>query len=494
MAGSGESAGWGGGGRVSSPAFMNPTNGQVDAVEPTPGAVPAGDSLRHAPLPHYTTQLIGFQILNAVNFTIALGAPMVLVAKLLGAGEAVIGVLLSLTSLLTILQLPAANLADRLGYKRLMMAGWRSRAYALLLMAPLPLLAGHVPGGVLLTAMIALMLAFNIIRGFASSAWYPWLTQLVPEAQRGRYLGRENLMINIGVFATQALAGWFLGRAPPAWHYSVLFVLSFAAGWYSVRFFEDVPCHVPAHAHRPSGGGWRAARRAMANRAFRDVTVYATIIGFAVAAVPGFLVVYLRDALDFSEGLIVYLAAASTVGSLLTAPFAGRLLDAVGSRPVMRLGGLGLVAVLVFWTLGALHLYRIPPAAAAIAFLLWGSWATAHGLAHLRLTLALCPREDLTMGMAVNQVFGSLSCGAASVLWGLALEHLRGTAHAAMPGTAFVVFFAACAMLAIGAQAILSRLHEPTALTAMALIAQVLRDGPARVVSALGFRGPRDEA
>lgn len=473
---------------------MSETADRAETGGAASGAGTPEEALRHAPLPPYTRRLIGFQVLNAVNFTIALGSPMVLAAKMLGAGEAVIGVLLSLTSLLTLLQLAGAPLAERLGYRRLMMAGWRTRAYMLLLISPLPLLMGRVPAAWLLGAMVALMLAFNIIRGFASCAWYPWLSQLVPEAQRGRYLGRENLMVNTGVLATQALAGWFLGRSPPAWHYSALFVLSFAAGWYSVRFFENVPCRLAEGAAQAEGGSWHAARRSMRDLPFRDVTTYATIIGFAVAAVPGFLVVYLRDLLDFSEGVIVFLGAASTMGSLATAPFAGRLLDYVGSRPVMRLGGQGLLAVLVFWTLGALHFYRITPLAAGVAFLLWGVCGTAHGLAHLRLTLALCPRRDFTMAMAVNQVIGSLSCGAASVLWGVVLQALRGAGHPQMPGTAFVVFFAACATLTVASQVVLSRLHEPRALTTMALISQFLRLRPAYVFSALGFRGSRDEA
>jgi hypothetical protein len=48
-----------------------------------------------APLPAFTRRLIGFQVLNAVNFTIALGSPMVLAAKMLGAGETTIGLLLA---------------------------------------------------------------------------------------------------------------------------------------------------------------------------------------------------------------------------------------------------------------------------------------------------------------------------------------------------------------------------------------------------------------
>jgi len=68
-------------------------------------------------LPDYTRSLLGFQLLNAINFTIAIGTPMVLLAKHLGASEAMIGVLISLTPFFNILQLPAATFAKKWGIR-----------------------------------------------------------------------------------------------------------------------------------------------------------------------------------------------------------------------------------------------------------------------------------------------------------------------------------------------------------------------------------------
>ncbi|MBM4154686.1 MAG: MFS transporter [Lentisphaerae bacterium] len=440
-----------------------------------------------APLPAFTRRLVGFQVLNAVNFTIALGSPMVLAAKLLGAGEAAIGLLLALTPLFVFLQIPSARLAESWGYRRLMMAGWRTRSYMMLGMAPLPLLVGHVPSGWLLAAMIALLLGFNVIRGFASGAWYPWLAHIVPEAQRGRYLGRENFAVNAGTLVAQVVCGWFLGSDPPAWHYTVLFVVSFAAGWCSVWFFERVPCPPPRTGPAPAGDGAAAmVRRAWRDAPFRRITRYTMLQGVAMSGVGGFLVVFLRDLGRMGAGTVVYVMAASTLGSLVTAALIGRSLDLFGSRPVIRLAGLGQIALLAFWAVVAAGPVRITASAAAAAAFILGMLGTAHGLAVTRLTLAFCPRDDLTRSMAVNQVLTCVTAGLGAVLWGAMIEWMRGLpALAGSPGVAFAAFFATGLVVMAASQNVLGGIHEPHSVAAGRLIVRVLWHWPLRVLGGL---------
>ena len=440
-----------------------------------------------APLPAYTRRLIGFQVLNAVNFTIALGSPMVLAAKLLGAGETTIGLLLALTPLFVFLQIPSARLAEAWGYRRLMMAGWRTRSYMMLGMAPLPLLVGRVPSGWLLAAMVALLLGFNVIRGFASGAWYPWLAHIVPESQRGRYLGRENFAVNSGTLVAQLVCGWFLGHDPPAWHYTVLFVVSFAAGWCSVWFFERVPCPAPRPGAGTAGGGAALMfRRAWRDAPFRRVTRYTMLQGLAMSGVAGFLIVFLRDLARMGAGPVVYVMSAATLGSLVTAALIGRGLDHFGSRPVLRLAGLGQIALLAFWSVAAAGPASVPFVVAAAAAFVMGVLGTAHGLAVTRLTLAFCPRDDLTRAMAVNQVLTCVTAGLGAVLWGAMIEWMRTLpALAGMPGVAFAAFFATGLVVMAASQNVLGGIHEPHSMPAGRLIVRVLWHWPLRVLGGL---------
>ena len=60
-------------------------------------------------LPNYTRRLLGFQAFNSVNFTIAIGTPMVLLAKFLGAGETMIGLLIALTPFFNVIFIMLAS-------------------------------------------------------------------------------------------------------------------------------------------------------------------------------------------------------------------------------------------------------------------------------------------------------------------------------------------------------------------------------------------------
>jgi MFS family permease len=158
--------------------------------------------------------LLAFQACNACNFTIALGAPLVLAARHIGATEFHIGIMNALPVLLIALQLLATNLVDRLGYRRLMLMGWSARSFMLLLIAPLPMLTGIVPPWVLILGMIIPIMGFSAIRGFASGAWLPWLTAVLPPEQRGLYLGKEQRTMNVSGLATLLLCGILPRRKP----------------------------------------------------------------------------------------------------------------------------------------------------------------------------------------------------------------------------------------------------------------------------------------
>ena len=189
--------------------------------------------------------LYAFQVFNAMSFTLALGAPLVLAGRYIGATEFQIGALTSLTPLLMVLQLVAANMLDRFGCRRLMMAGWGMRAVFLFFAVPLPLLVGRVPTGVLVGILFFAMFGFNVVRGFASAAWFPWLNHLVGEEERGRFFGVEQVVLNVSAFAALMIFGLFLGSEPAAWKYSVMFLMAALLGFVGVWFLGKAPEHHP---------------------------------------------------------------------------------------------------------------------------------------------------------------------------------------------------------------------------------------------------------
>src|SRR5678815_1857291 len=80
-----------------------------------------------------------FAAFNALSFQLVLSSPMVLYAKTLGASATVLGIIVGMMPLLVIFQIPAANYIARVGFRRLVYAGWGTRVMFIFAMALVPL-------------------------------------------------------------------------------------------------------------------------------------------------------------------------------------------------------------------------------------------------------------------------------------------------------------------------------------------------------------------
>lgn len=450
------------------------------------------------PLPPFTPRLLAFQACNALSFTVGMGTPLLLVASHIGADKGQMGLMISLTSLLATLQLLATGACERLGYKRVLMAGWSMRAFFLLAIVPLPLLAGRVPSGVLVWSLVAAILGFNAIRGYAAGSWFPWLNQLIPAHQRGHYFGYDQLVFNAASLVALVASGLFLGESPMAWQYSVLYVASFCIGVSGVFFLRPVPCDMtrPATMPVPTNEGaariWEGVRHAWAHPPYRYTTVYIALQGLALSAPPGFLSLFLLEEWGYSDRTVLLLSATQTCGVLLTCVSWGRLSDRVGSRPLMRLADIGVMSTFAFWAACAAGWIKVGPWAAGGVFLLTGILLAAHATASTRLMLGVLPPREITIAAAFFQVWSAVTRGLAPIVWGLVLVRFQpepGLAPPPMAGAAdmlahpYALLFAASLLILFIAQFLMSRIHEASALRTPRLVIQMFWEFTGRVVS-----------
>jgi len=435
-------------------------------------------------LPRYTRSFLGFQLFNAVNFTIAIGTPMVLLAKYLGAGESMIGVLISLTPFFSILQLPSTTFAERWGYKRLMLAGWRTRTYLLFLLCPLPFLAGKLPPPFLIAVMFLVMLGFNLSRGFSSGSWLPWLLTVIPEKLRGTYIGVETRTINSGVLITLVGSSILLGSSAAGYKYGLLAVIAAIAGIISLRFIQASPGGEPVKDAEDIGivSVFTKAAEIWRHRPFMMTTTLASACSLALSAIPGFLIVYLKDRLSMADSAIMLVSGAATAGSLIMGPAVGRLSDRFGSRPLMRLGLTGFCALLLFWLLVALGKIPVNMPVAAVAHFLWGVTGAAYGIPLVRFLFGSCPPGEANVGMSVFQVVTSVFTGAAPLLWGFLIEFM----HRHSSVDPFVVMFSFSFALLIVSNVFLTLLKEPEAIRTVAVIGRLMAEWPAKLIA--GFK------
>lgn len=415
-------------------------------------------------LPGVARWLFLFQSFNAVSFMLALGAPLVLLSRYLGATEFQIGLITALTPLLVVLQLPAATLIDRIGCKRLMMAGWRLRSVFLLFIVPLPFLVGKVSPAVLVGCLIAAMFFFNAVRGFATAAWFPFLSHLVAERARGRYLGTEQLVINSCAFLTLIGCGFFLGDSPPPWRFAMLMMVASVAGIVGVSFLRNIPEHYPpprARRLRRPGAFLTSLRIAWRHPPFRRTFRFVLIYTLAAFSFPAFLVLYQREGLGWGEGVILQLQAVMTFGVLLSSVALGRAIDRLGSRPIIRIADLCILFFILFWVYSAWKGWNPGYFLAGLVFLLWGVMNSGHAIAQIRLALGCCPPRHLTYSLAIFQVLTSLAGAASPIAFGW----LLGVSQRALEGgtQAYAVLFSLSFLLVAGSQFLLGRVPDPRA-------------------------------
>ena len=427
------------------------------------------------PYPRGSFNAHWFSLFNAVSFQIILGPPIIVFAKSIGASSTVLGILASFTPLMTVFQLPAAQFLGRYGYKQFVLMGWSLRTIFIFLVTLVPLLA-FLDNTSKLVVVLAALFFFNLLRGISSAAWMPWIATLIPEESRGRFLSLDQIFMHAGsLLALVSSALVMTGRVEP-WEYTIVFLLSAVGATMSLFFIRKIPEVAALETVRKSSEPvpWRSI---LAFPPFRELLVFNVIFMAVIGSLGVFTVEYLREFPKFDVSLVLYLSSISFVGALGSLPFVGRLVDDIGSKPVMA-GSLALFGVVIagwffiaagilpcsMWMIGTLNF-------------LSGVAGANYNLANVRIVMATMPEMGRNHFFALFTVITSLGLGAAPVIWGVSLDCI-GTYEAvtgALHWRRHSIYFAALFVLNIAAIALIRRLHEARGAEAPTLVYARLR-------------------
>ncbi len=402
----------------------------------------------------------GFSFFNAVSFQIVLGAPVILFAKSLGASSFVLGTIAALTPLLNILQLVAARFLHRAGYKRFVLFGWGARTFFAFCIALLPLWPG-LTAGARLWLLIAALFCFNSLRGFSAGAWLPWLTALLPENVRGRFLSRDNAFMHLGCLAALLLSAWIMAGTVEAGEYAAVFAVGSLSAVASLWFVRRIPDAESPEDRVRSGAAvpWGAMLRYPPfARLLWFTTVYMTVIG----SLGVFTVEYLVVREKFPESMILLLSAWSFVGALAGLAITAPRLDATGSKPWLRSGLVGMVLVIVGWFLLACGVLPGWPLLAGALNFSGGLAGAVFGVANTRIVMGSVPVMGRNHFFALFTVVSGIGLGGAPMVWGAMLDTL-GTLDVVVGVVAvnrYSIYFAALAILGVLALRLVPGLHE----------------------------------
>ena len=326
----------------------------------------------------------------------------------LGASDRHLSLLTAVGTVATLGAAAGAHWLGRVGSRRrlIMRAIW---ARALWVVPALQILAGQSAPACLagLMAVIFIQAFFDNMIG---NAWTTWMTDLVPAERRNRYFSMRNAILGT---VSMALA-WLVGRGfddlDRLWQwrgYSDLlaftpFLLFAAAGGLISASYMERKWEPPGMVERPLPLAETLALP-LRHPQFRKLLRFYVLWTLVTAVSTPFWRPQMITHLKMSMEVISIYAILSGVMNLLTQPIWGRIIDRVGSRPVIVFNLVGVSFLPLFW------LFARPD-------FLWMIWADAvltgffwpgFNLATFNLNLQSAPRENRAAYFAAI----SLACG-----------------------------------------------------------------------------------
>ncbi len=438
-------------------------------------------------LPKSIGNAYGFQAFNTISWQICLGTPLILFARELGASSTTIGILSGLTPLLTVAQLPVAQHAEEFGYRRLMLLGWSTRVILLGFLCVLPILHPYLPADTTVNLLLVVMFFFNLMRGVASGAWFPWITSLVPESLRGAYLTRDRVFINFATILALAISAGLLKKHQDMHHYALVFLASFAAGVASLWFLNRIPEARRTVSEETSQTGFRWTQ-VFQYREFRRILFLNAMVQFAISANGPYVILFLKDKAGAGEGTILALTAASAAMAMAALFIAGRNLDRSGSKPYLILVVFWWMIYFLLWALTASGWLVHRREWAMALLVVSGFFGCIYELSFTRLLMnTIGDRVGRAHFYAVYGVIVSILIGVMPIFWGVILDCLRDMEWRiyGCPMDGFTLFFASEWLMIFVVAVILLRVKEPKSHSTRVVMYEIFVTLPARGLSFL---------
>lgn len=431
-----------------------------------------------------------FQVFNTVSFTIVLSTPMMLYFKKLGASATVLGIVLALPQLLNILQIPAAQFVEKMGYRAFVLRGWALRAAFILGMAGVAMLPENVNATTRIALMLLLLFVFNASRGISLCGFLPWITHWIPEDVRGRYLSRDQMSAALATLATMILAALYLRPPEMRFAYGLLFFASFVTAIISLWFLNRIPdVPVPPAAESLERVPYREM---LLHPPFFKLLVYNAVFLAGQAGGGVFWIPLLRDSFAATDSLILGMMVLwSAVCTVCLWGF-GHLVDRVGSRPLLGLATLVFVVHFSIWSSVAARVAPFTLMTILLIQITSGISCSLFTLANTRLVMATVPPMGRSHFFALYTVVTSLVFGVFPIFWGILLDALTGwgAAWSRWQWNQYSLLYGVLATIMLAALVLRSRLSEPRAMTTDAFLRELLVETPSRAISRLLARRP----
>ncbi|MFX0038772.1 MAG: MFS transporter [Promethearchaeota archaeon] len=200
--------------------------------------------------------------------------------------------------------------------------------------------------------LIITFLLYMLFAGIMTPPWFSLMGDIVPENTRGRYFAKRNLITQsigiVGIIVLSYMLDWFKVQDLVYYGFILLFIFGFTARLFSALLYTK-------HYYPPFF--FETIDRVKASQFIKEIpksnfgkfTLFISLLTLAQWIAKPFFSVYMLTYLNFDYSLFMTINLSSTLVGLLFFPILGRFSDKFGNVKLLRIGGIIIPFLPLFW-------------------------------------------------------------------------------------------------------------------------------------------------
>ncbi len=363
-----------------------------------------------------------FSACNVLSWYSLVGPVLVLFGRKIEMPASWIGFLISFMPLSMILVLATIPLVTRLGPKKLMISTWiiRNLLAGLVFLVPWAMHA-HGPQAGWVVLLFA-VLGFCVVRAAGVGGWFPWLHDVVPTKEQSRFFSTEMALAQFCIVVVTLVQALMLRGDPGLGRFLSINAFGIAAGLLSAFWLARVPGGQATYNPEMPMSSMASYVTAWRDRSYRYFVATTALCFSCFAWINASIVLYMRDALGFSDTPIMFIMAGGNLSVLLTVHSWGRFADHSGTGHAALLAmighSVGAMAYLFLPPGAPWSAWLLPPTLVATTLLGAAYWTLSH-----RYMISIVDKEH-KVGYTNIWVLGTaISMGVTPIVAGYIIEH-----------------------------------------------------------------------
>ncbi len=294
-------------------------------------------------------RIFGFGLLNGFSFAILGENILVLYALKAGVSEPMTAVLGSFLFLTMPFMLIGRQLMRRIGAARTQGIGWLCRNTFGLLMAGAPLAASL--GAQALVPILVLVggFGFYACRSMGAIGFRPLIGEVTRARNRGQFMGRFGLSVNLSYLAALVLFATTMRLRSDLIAFQWLIFVGSVAGLVSAGFLMAVP-EGPGPARSASEPLRNTLRQVWQSVRLRRMVLAQMSAWATIGLVLPVSMMAVRRGYEVSEFNAILFVFVQIGGGLVVSLVGTVLSDRIGPRPIVGIGGVGMLCAALLWT------------------------------------------------------------------------------------------------------------------------------------------------